>query len=569
MKILGLYGSFGWDANKSFLEGTSHVSWVHDAGATLFIDGKHICSISEERLTRIKYDGNYPENSINYCLSTGNLTNEDIDLVCIPSMCVPIFYKRLKDGVIHKVINAVFPNAKIKIVSHHQSHAAAAIFTCDFNEGSFLTLDGAGSIAYGVENRMFLTETNSIGYFNKEKGIFRFFNGVPGANNFGSYYHMWAHQIYCRKMQMNIHGFDEKYRETFDGKIMGLSAYGNAEQYDVWKDYQMSADDYEEIPYVHLNENFKENSGIDFKNVYDFKSPDDMAALLQKNFECALLDYATELRKQKYLDENVCFSGGSFLNVLGNTVLKQSKLFKNIHIPPYTNDTGLHFGAACYALFKNDEPIQLPDNIALFGREYTNDEIEVELIQNKISYTKHNFEELCEFTAQQLNENKIIGWFQNRSEFGPRALGSRSLLMHPGPKENKDIMNSRVKHREYWRPFAGIILEENLKDYFNEDFCSPYMLYSLTVKNNKLGTIGAITHEDNSCRIQTVNNKYNPQITLLLQKFKELSGLPVLLNTSFNDNGEPIVETPSDAIRSFMNMDIDYLVIGDFLVKKN
>jgi carbamoyltransferase len=567
MKVLGLYGAFGWEGNRSFLEGTDVATWVHDAGATLFVDGKHICSISEERLTRIKYDGNYPENSVEYCLSTGNITKEDIDLVCIPSMCLPIFYKRLKDGVIHQVINAVFPNAKVKIVSHHQSHAASAIFSCDFNEGSFLTLDGAGSITLGMNDRSFLTETNSIGYFNKEKGIFRFFNGLPGANNFGSYYHAWSHQIYCRKMQKEIHGADEKYRETFDGKIMGLSAYGNAEQYEVWKDYKMSSDDYEEIPFVHLNDNPYEQSM--FERVYEYKNPDDMSAILQKNFEYALLDYATALRKHKYLDENVCLAGGSFLNVLGNSILKASGLFENIHIPPCTNDTGLHFGAACYGLFKNNELIQLPDNIALLGREYTNDEIETELIKNKVEYVKCDFEELCEFTAQQLNDNKIIGWFQNRSEFGPRALGSRSLLMHPGPKENKDVINSRVKHREYWRPFAGIILEEQLNDYFNEEFCSPYMLYSLTVKDDKLGTIGAITHEDNSCRIQTVNEKYNPHVTLLLQKFQEVSGLPVLLNTSFNDNGEPIVETPSDAIRSFLNMDIDYLVIGNFLVKKN
>jgi carbamoyltransferase len=140
--------------------------------------------------------------------------------------------------------------------------------------------------------------------------------------------------------------------------------------------------------------------------------------------------------------------------------------------------------------------------------------------------------------------------------------------MHPGPAENKDIVNERVKHREYWRPFAGIILEEHLNEYFEEDFNSPYMLYSLTVKEEKRGEIEAITHKDNTCRIQTVNAKMNTQVNTLIEKFKEVSGIPVLLNTSFNDNGEPIVESPQDAVKSFKNMDIDYLVIGNFIVRK-
>ena len=140
--------------------------------------------------------------------------------------------------------------------------------------------------------------------------------------------------------------------------------------------------------------------------------------------------------------------------------------------------------------------------------------------------------------------------------------------MHPGPAENKDIINSRIKHREYWRPFAGIILEEHLTDYFNEDFNSPYMLYSLTVKEGKEEELGAITHKDGTCRIQTVNDTMNERVTTLLNKFKEVTGIPAILNTSFNDNGEPIVESPEDAVLSFKNMDIDYLVIGNFVVRK-
>lgn len=549
--------------HKSFnLDGES--TWCHDAGATLFVDGKHVCSISEERLTRRKHDGNYPINSIDYCLSTANIKEEDVDLVCIPSMCIPIFYKKLYQGIVHNIVKDKFPNAEIKLVSHHLSHAAASIFSSDFNEGSFVTLDGAGSIAFGYDfSRSFLAETNTIGYFNKEKGIFRIFNGIPGSNDFGLYYHNLSHHIYCEKVQKQIDVFDEKYRETWDGKIMGLSAYGSDLKFeDHHKQYQMSKDlYYEDVPYVTFTQ--------DFTNSFRFTNADEKAYIIQKNFELALLDYMTDLKEQSYLEDNVCFSGGSFLNVLGNSVLKNSGLFKDIHVPPFPNDVGLHFGAACYGQFKNNEPIELPENISLLGKEYSEEEIEVVLKDSGANYEKYeNFEELCDFVALRLSGESIVAWFQGRSEFGPRALGSRSLLMHPGPEENKDIINSRVKHREYWRPFAGIILEEHLDEYFEEDFNSPYMLYSLTVREEKREEIAAITHKDNTCRIQTVNDRINSKVTTLLNKFKEITGIPVILNTSFNDNGEPIVESPQDAIRSFENMDIDYLVIGNFVVRK-
>jgi len=266
-----------------------------------------------------------------------------------------------------------------------------------------------------------------------------------------------------------------------------------------------------------------------------------------------------------YLEENICLAGGSFLNVLGNSCLK--KLGLDIHIPPCTNDVGLHFGAACYGAHQHHQEVVLPKNIALLGREYNDEEIEKEIKE----YDYHKFEsigEVCKFTTSQLAQNKIIAWFQNRSEFGARALGSRSLLMNPSPKENKDIMNHRVKHREYWRPFAGIILEEHLSEYFEEDYISPYMLYSLTVKEDKIPEIAAITHEDKTCRIQTITEDYQPETTQLLREYYDLTGIPVVLNTSFNDNGEPIVESPKDAVNAFNNLDIDFLVMGTYVVRK-
>jgi carbamoyltransferase len=557
MNILGIYGSFEWDANKSY-DTHDEFTWIHDSGSTLFINGQHICSISEERLTRIKNDGNFPRHSIEYCLKEGNISYDDIDEVRIPSMCLKIFYRQLTDGIIKNKIQELFPNAKLYIVSHHLSHAASSVFSSNFEDGSIITLDGAGSLLYDIDYRKyFYPETNVIGYFNKKKNIFRIFNGIDGTNNFGSYYRNNAYKIYCCKVKKHIEPLDEKYCESWDGKIMGLSAYGKSKKIENLKDYVISSNlAYNEFPYI-----------IFESKHFALKNPDEQAYILQNNFENALVDYLSELKKLNYLEENICLAGGSFLNVLGNSRLK--KLGFNIHIPPCTNDSGLHFGAACFGVFQNKQKITLPKNIALLGKKYSQNEIEKEFQNFNLKYKKYeNFEDLCMFTAQKLNQNKIIGWFQNRSEFGPRALGSRSLLMHPGSASNKNIMNSRVKHRENWRPFAGIILEEHLTDYFEEDFSSPYMLYSLTVKEDKRTEIAAITHVDYTCRIQTVNKQLHPEITTLIQKFREVSKIPVLLNTSFNDNGEPIVETPGDAIKAFLNLDIDYLVLDKFIVKK-
>lgn len=565
MHILGLYGAINWNANLSYDPETQNQTWVHDAGATLLINGNHICSISEERLTRIKYDGNFPIKSIDYCLSIGNITPQDIDLICVPSMCIDIFYKQVNDNLLHQKLKEIFPNTRIQVVSHHLSHAASAIFSCDFNEGSFLTLDGAGTKVYDpYKLKDILVETNTTGYFNKSQNIFRLYPGPSNVNDFGGYYRRYANIVYSKKTHIKNTGNNESLRDSVSGKIMGLSAYGSWENHD-WKDYRLSTD--YDLPFIMFKEMYGDKNIFD--DTYNFKSPEDMSAILQKNFESALLDYLTALKKETYLTNNVCLAGGCFLNVLTNSLIKESNLFEDIHIPPYTNDSGLHFGAACYGSFQNKEQITLTNNLALVGKEYTNIEILEELKNHSLKYTEYkSFDELCEVTASYLYQNKIIGWFQNRSEFGPRALGARSLLMNPTPVENKSIMNVRVKHREEWRPFAGIILDEDFNEYFNEDYTSNYMLYSFTVKENKIPELGAITHVDKTCRAQTVNETLNSQITTLLKKYKKVSGIPILMNTSFNDNGEPIVESPKDAISAFLNMDIDYLVMGDYIISK-
>jgi len=558
MNILGIFGAIDWDSHKRIDEETGTYTSVHDSGATLFINGKLICNISEERLTRYKFEGNFPYKSIDYCLSLGNITGEEIDIVYMPHLPCYMFNKQKEDGTLDNIIKSLFPNSMFRTVSHHLCHAASSIFTSNFEEGTFFTLDGTGSGIFNpISKEPILFENHSIGYFNKSKKIIRFFPGLVNSNYFGAYHFNNSRNIYLEKTKKNSKFITDE--GTLSGKIMGLSAYGNYKNSKEWKEYIIS-DDYD-MPFVTFFEN---------KNNIEL-SPEDKASVLQKNFESALLDYLLKLKSKTYLDTKICFAGGCFLNVLSNTLIKKSKIFEDMHIPPFTNDSGISFGAAAYAAFihENKFDFKISTNIALMSKKYSNKEIEICLKSFNLKYKKYdNFKKICDFTAEKLNKNKIIGWFQNSSESGPRALGSRSIFMNPSYKDNKNILNSRVKHREYWRPFGGIILEEYISNYFEESFISPYMLYSYLVKKDKKEKIPAIIHEDNTCRVQTMTNIQHPETYELLNSFYKISEIPVILNTSFNDNGHPIVESPNDAIMSFLNMDIDYLIIGNFIISK-
>lgn len=550
MNILGIYGAMSWDGNKSF-DQHNRISWVHDSGATLIKGVKHICSISEERLSRIKYDGNFPSNSIEYCLREGGLCYEDIDVVVVPCIGVPAFYDDLDFGVIHSKVNNLFPNASVRIVPHHYAHAISSVVSAPFKTGTVITLDGTGSLLRSYDGSTIDYESSTLGYF--DSFSFRSFPFNSNVNNFGELYSRKSFECFSEKTGFSGEWYDEKVRQGIEGKIMGLSAYGSS---------------YRSLNYI-LSDEFSGPPSVAFDltdSVGD--NADDKAYALQLTLEESLVDWLIELHETGYLTENVCFAGGVFLNVLSNTIIKRLPFIKQIHIPPFTSDVGLHFGAAASVLFCNKQELVLPINHSLLGRQYSNEDIKKQLVASGLPFEEMDFDNLCSVVSKHINDNKIVAWFQGRSEFGPRALGSRSIFMSAAVKENKDILNSRVKHREYWRPFAGIILEEYVESYFNDSFDTPYMLYSLEVAEDKRHLIPAITHVDNSCRIQTVNRKHNQHVTHLLERLNQLYGTPVILNTSFNDNGEPIVETPTDAIRAFKNMDIDILAIGNFIVTK-
>ena len=536
MIIVGIYGAFDWDATDATGE-----HFLHDAGCSLFIDGKHICSITEERLSRIKYDGSYPEKSIGYCLKYAGITSDKVDKVYSVPPHQFISLDQVDSGLAEKMLKKSFPNASVHFLGHHFCHAVSSVYSSPFNEGTFLTLDGGGSaIADFFKHSIDHIENNSIGYFNKEKRIFRFYNMWENSyNNFGSFYTAASHGIYY-EMIGEESPMDWRVIMGMPGKIMGLSAYGSTEHY--VPGYKITN---HSIPYANISN--KWFSGV---------SPQDSAAWIQKTFEDGLVDLLKALRKN-HLSENICFSGGCFLNILSNSKILKSELFDNVHIPPFTDDSGVSLGAAIWGCLENELEVELPNNLALLGADYSHETIKESLDLFDLKYRESNLVEV----ASLIDSGKIIGWFQGKSEHGPRALGSRSIFMNPYRAENKDILNDRVKHREYWRPFAGIVQEDKVSDYFEESFPTPYMLYT---QHAKTDILPAITHEDGTCRIQTVNREQNEKVYDLLS----LLDHPVVLNTSFNDSGEPIVETPYHAIKAFLNMDIDHLVIGDFIVDK-
>ena len=553
MNILGLYGAFGFDPWED-----PEQAYCHEAGASIVKDGVLVTSICEERLSKVKYDGRVPANSIQYCLKAGDLSPEEIDCVYIADCGMQGFYRFLNDT--KKELKEFFINAKIEILNHHLCHASASVFTTDKNEGTFITLDGSGSIVF-TENQMVGYESSSIGYFNKEKKKFRIFQSHPWSNNFGLYYITWAARIYMQKIEKQIWLCNPEYRDTYCGKIMGLAAYGKP-KYDV-NDFDVNDSTTPEVQMRSHPDDGKHHE------VFDLLEADDRAYFLQDSFEKGLLTYLKLLKDKGYLEDNLCLSGGIFLNILANTKIVKEGIAKHIHIPPFPSDCGLHLGAALYGAYMNDEKIILPKNLATLGVEYTDEQIQDTLNEQGIKYKKYDsFSDLCDEISKDLRDNKIVGWFQNKSEHGPRALGSRSLFMNAQPKENKDVLNSKVKHREHWRPFAGIILENCVEEYFEEGFKSPYMLFSQTIKKEKINSIEAICHEDQTCRIQTVNKDLHPQVNSLLEAYLKLTDSPVILNTSFNDNGQPIVETPKDAIETFLNLQVDTLAIGNYVVKK-
>jgi len=549
----------------------------HDSAASLVKDGVLIAAAEEERFTRKKHDNTFPTNAIQYCLKEGKITADEIDVVAfydkpmlkfdrILHTCVSTFPKSFwmfwdavpqwmteKLRVPSLLKNKIGYKGEVLFIEHHKSHAASAFFVSPFKESAIVTIDGIGewtsaAIHYGKDNDI---ETLKEIRFPHSLGLF--------YSTITSYL-----------------GFKVNNDEY---KIMGLAAYGKPAYYDKFKNIVDVKEDgsfnlnMKYFSYTHDKKMFSNEFEREFGPRREYESKitkrhKDIASTLQKLTEEIMLkiaNYAHSLTGS----ENLCMAGGVALNCVANGRIIREGPFKRVFIQPAATDAGGSLGAAFYAynkIYENRRKYVMTD--AYLGPSFVEAEIKDFLENSRIEYERMNKKKLLEKIAHIIAEDKIVGWFQGRLEFGPRALGNRSILANPKNPKMKDILNKKVKHREPFRPFAPSILLRNAKDYLVGACDSPFMILAFDVKRDKIKDIISATHIDGTCRPQTVTREENKLYYDLIKKFSEITGVPAVINTSFNVRGEPIVCTHIDAFNTFVKTDIDYLVLGNYIISK-
>ncbi len=559
--------------------------YYHDSAAAILEDGHVIAAVEEERFTRKKFDDDFPRMAINWCLSETGISPSEIHSVAFYDKPI-LKFERLLDNYIAvapRGLNSFLDtipkwlhkrlwiksdimkslkgfNGEIIFPEHHLSHASYSFFTSPFDEAAILTTDGVGEWS-----------TTSIG--KGERNCVELLQDIRWPHSLGLFYSAFTYFL----------GFKVNEGEY---KLMGLSSYGKPKYYDlilknlidVKNDGSIHLNmDYFAFTYdkVMTNQKFSELFGIK-RRKEDEETKQihfDIGASAQKVLEDILLKMVEYLH-QKTKSKNLCLGGGVALNGVANYKILKESSFENIHIPPSPGDAGSAVGAAQYLYYSyhkqnrkidSDTTKRIIENVYV-GPSFSSDEIKKFLDEKNIKYEIFKEDELVKNCARLIAEGNIVGWYQGKMEWGPRALGNRSILADPRQKEMKNILNEKIKHRESFRPFAPSVLEEYASEYFEIDIPSPYMLMVSPVK--KPDKIPAVTHVDGTGRLQTVSKDSNPLYYKLINEFYSLTGIPVVINTSMNVKGEPIVNTPEQAYNMLIKTDMDYIFLRNFMVKK-
>lgn len=586
-------------------------SFYHDSSASLIIDGEIVGAVQEERFTRKKHDMSFPINSIQFLLQKENLQLSNIDYVVFyekpflkferlletfisfapkgfASFCasMPIWLreKLFQKDLIYKELKKIDKNfndlSKIKFSEHHLSHAASAFYPSPFEESLILTLDGVGEWA-----------TTTVGHGTKNE--IKILQEIHFPSSIGLLYSAFTYYL----------GFKVNSGEY---KVMGLAPYGTPKYVnlilenliDVKEDgsFRMNMSYFDFATGLRMtNSKFEKifnnrRRAPETESLSEFHM--DVAASVQAVTELIVLKICRYLQK-KFQIKNLCMSGGVALNCVANGKIINEKIFDNIWIQPASGDAGGSLGAALafwHNVLGNKRNIEKQDAMkgSYLGPSYSINEIENSLIKCNAVFEKNDNEIVIKKTAKLLSEGKAIGWFQGSAEFGPRALGNRSIIADPRSEKMQKNLNLKVKFRESFRPFAPAVLRDKVSDYFNFNSDSPYMLFVSNVKENikikmskeeeslfgieklniKRSIIPAVTHVDYSARIQTVHKETNLKFYNLIIEFEKLTGCPILVNTSFNIRGEPIVNSPEDAFKCFMGTNLDVLIIENFILYK-
>ena len=545
----------------------------HDKGAVIIENGKVIVGITQERISRIKHDGAHqggliPFESINYCLNSIGITYKDIDLFVystteLEDKTASDFFRKYND----------ISHDRLFFIPHHLAHAYSTFFSSGFDDAAVIVADASGSIL-NYKNKLHLwyevdrtglnpdedwTEGISIYHFKKNEynEVYKKWikYPVPIDTNEG----VSVGTVYSQGSLQLIY---EPNEHTWPaGKLMGLASYADEEIVKEAPEYIQDLGDDIYIP----------NNAIYPKVTWrsDFYSKSCVAGIYQREQERASLILA-KIAKDKTDSKNVCVAGGSFLNCNSNERILNSGLYENCYFIPPSDDSGIPLGCAWFAYQKLTDIAEVEQLSPYLGKSYSRNEVIEALNEHPgLNYTEYdNFDFLIEEITYWLTQNRVIGWFQGGSEMGPRALGNRSILASPIKSWMTGHINADIKKREWYRPFAPSVLFEHQSEVFESDMYSPYMLVTTTVKEEWRNKIPAVVHIDNSARHQSVTEKSNSKFYLLIKKFHEKTGVPVLLNTSFNGPKEPIVETPQDAINTFLENNLDYLVINNFIITK-
>ena len=586
-------------------------AFYHDSAAAIIVDGEIIAAAQEERFTRKKHDASYPKNAISYVLKEAGLKLSEVNHVVFYekpflkferlietytsfspsgfksfSMSMPLwlseklFQKKILFDALKEQDNNFNDIKKINFSEHHLSHAASAFFSSPYDEAIILTLDGVGEWA---------TTSVSLGKNNK----INILKEIHFPHSLGLLYSAFTYFL----------GFKVNSGEY---KVMGLAPYGEPKFKDIILDKLI---DVKEDGSFRLNmDYFNYATGLTMTNnkftgLFNIKRRDPENKLLQVHMDIAAsIQSATEeiiLKITRFLSkefklQNLCMAGGVALNCVVNGKILKDGLFKNIWIQPAAGDAGGALGAAqvfYYQELNNERKILKTDSMkgSYLGPRFTDNQVENELKSCQANYKKLSSDQIIKETAKALSEEKTIGWFQGRMEFGPRSLGNRSIIADPRSDDMQKNLNLKVKYRESFRPFAPAILFEKVSEWFELNSSSPYMLLVTNVKkskqlqmtdqqkrlfgvdklNIKRSSIPSVTHIDYSARIQTVHKETNPLFHKLIEEFEKITKHPILINTSFNVRGEPIVCSVTDAFNCFMGTDLDVLVCNNLILYKD
>lgn len=592
-------------------------AFYHDSAAAILQDGKVIAAAQEERFTRIKHDESFPINAVQFCLRQSGFSINEIDAIAfydkpllkferlletyyhfapkglisfLKAMPVWVKEKLFLKRIIKEELSVLegFDSKKIKFLfpEHHLSHAASAYYSSPFSDAAILTIDGVGEWA---------TASISVGRGN----AIELLKELHFPNSLGLLYSAFTYFL----------GFKVNSGEY---KLMGLAPYGIPHSEEVENFVQIIKEklvDIREDGSLSLNqEHFDYAVGLrmakdkKWEKLFGFsrrKEEDELtqhhcnlALAIQMVTEEIVLKMAQEAKRITQ-SENLCMAGGVALNCVANGKLLQANIFKNIFVQPASGDAGGALGAAQAAYYIHFQMVRKNEQEAMqhayLGCEFSNQEIELDLKQHKAVFEQYEFDKLAKKSAELIADGKVVGWFQGEMEFGPRALGNRSILADARNEKTQQTLNLKIKYREGFRPFAPSVKAENVSDYFEIETASPYMLFVAPIKDKwrknlpenyydlplmerlyvPRSVLPAITHVDFSARIQTVDKETNLRYWKLLDEFEKITGVPMLVNTSFNVRGEPPVCTPSEAYACFMRTEMDYLVIGDYLLSKN